>query len=69
MNDLADKESAEITVLEAYLPPALDAAALEAIVDEAITDERRGKRKGPRQSDEGRDAEAGRSDGRRQARE
>jgi len=36
-NDLADKESAEITVLEAYLPPALDAAALEAIVDEAIT--------------------------------
>jgi uncharacterized protein len=35
-NDLADKESAEITVLEAYLPPALDAAALEAIVDEAI---------------------------------
>ena len=35
-NDLADKETAEITVLEAYLPPALDAAALEAIVDEAI---------------------------------
>ena len=35
-DDLADKESAEITVLEAYLPPALDAAALEAIVDEAI---------------------------------
>jgi uncharacterized protein YqeY len=36
-DDLADKETAEITVLEAYLPPALDAAALEAIVDEAIT--------------------------------
>jgi uncharacterized protein YqeY len=35
-DDLADKESAEITVLEAYLPPALDAAALEAIIDEAI---------------------------------
>ena len=35
--DLADKETAEITVLEAYLPPAMDAAAIEAIVDEAIT--------------------------------
>jgi uncharacterized protein YqeY len=35
-DDLADKETAEITVLQAYLPPALDAAALEAIVDDAI---------------------------------
>jgi uncharacterized protein len=35
-DDLADKETAEIAVLETYLPAALDAAALEAIVDEAI---------------------------------
>jgi hypothetical protein len=34
--DLADKETAEIVVLESYLPPAVDAAALEGIVDEAI---------------------------------
>lgn len=35
-NDLADKEAAEITVLEAYLPPPLDQAALERMVDETI---------------------------------
>jgi uncharacterized protein len=35
-DDLADKEAAEITTLETYLPPALDAAALEAIIDEVI---------------------------------
>ena len=34
--DLADKEQAEIAVLEAYLPPPMDAAALERLVDEAI---------------------------------
>jgi uncharacterized protein YqeY len=34
--DLADKETAEIVVLEAYLPPALDPADLERIVDEAM---------------------------------
>ena len=34
--DLADKETAEILVLEAYLPPAVDAAALEKAVDDAI---------------------------------
>jgi uncharacterized protein len=37
-NDLADKEQAEIGVLEAYLPPALDAAQLEAIVNETIAE-------------------------------
>ena len=37
-NDLADKEAAEITVLEAYLPPPIDQAALERMVDEAITE-------------------------------
>ena len=37
-DDLADKEAAEITVLEAYLPPAIDQAALERMVDEAITE-------------------------------
>lgn len=35
-DDLADKEAAEIVTLETYLPPALDAAAIEAIVDEVI---------------------------------
>ena len=34
--DLADKETAEIAVLESYLPPALDPAELEAVVDKAI---------------------------------
>ena len=34
--DLAEKEQAEIAVLEAYLPPPMDAAALERLVDEAI---------------------------------
>src|SRR5215212_6608064 len=34
--DLADKETAEITVLESYLPPAVDDAALERAVDAAI---------------------------------
>lgn len=36
--DLADKEAAEITTLETYLPPPLDAAALERAVDEAIAE-------------------------------
>jgi len=35
-DDLADKEAAEIATLETYLPPALDAAAIEAVVDEVI---------------------------------
>ena len=34
--DLADKETAEIAVLESYLPPAVDAAELERVVDNAI---------------------------------
>jgi uncharacterized protein YqeY len=34
--DLADKEAAEITVLEAYVPPPMDAQTVEALVDEAI---------------------------------
>ncbi len=34
--DLADKESAEIAVVRAYLPEPLPQAELEAIVDEAI---------------------------------
>ena len=35
--DLADKEAAEIHVLEAYLPPAVGAEDLERAVDAAIT--------------------------------
>ena len=34
--DLADKETAEIAILEAYLPAAVDAADLERSVDAAI---------------------------------
>ena len=36
--DLADKELREIALLETYLPPPLDAAAIERAVDEAITE-------------------------------
>lgn len=34
--DLASKESAEITTLEAYLPPPIDPAEIERAVDDAI---------------------------------
>jgi uncharacterized protein YqeY len=37
-DDLADRESREITLLETYLPPPLDAAAIERAVDEAIAE-------------------------------
>ena len=36
--DLADKESAEILILESYLPPAADPAAVERAVVEAIAE-------------------------------
>jgi uncharacterized protein YqeY len=36
--DLADKETAEIGVLEAYLPPAADPAAIERAVADAIAE-------------------------------
>lgn len=36
--DLADKEAAEISVLESYLPPAADPAAVERAVTEAIAE-------------------------------
>jgi len=36
--DLVDKESAEIQVLESYLPAAADPAAIERAVDEAIAE-------------------------------
>jgi uncharacterized protein YqeY len=35
-DDLAQKEAAEITVLEAYVPPPVDPAVIERAVDEAI---------------------------------
>ena len=34
--DLVDKETAELAILEGYLPPAVDAAELEKVVDDAI---------------------------------
>jgi uncharacterized protein YqeY len=36
--DLADKEAAEIKVLESYLPPAADPAAVEKAIAEAIAE-------------------------------
>jgi len=36
--DLVDKETAEITVLETYLPPAVDPAALEKAVADAVAE-------------------------------
>ena len=36
--DLADKERAEIAILEAYLPPPLDPAEVEAAVDATIAE-------------------------------
>ena len=36
--DLADKEAAEIRVLESYLPPSADPAAVERAVVEAISE-------------------------------
>ena len=36
--DLAEREKAEIVVLEGYLPPALDAAALEQLVETAVAE-------------------------------
>lgn len=36
-NDMADKEAAEITVLQAYLPQQLSADEIAAAVDKAIT--------------------------------
>ena len=36
--DLADKEAAEIVVLEAYLPPAVDPAAIESAIADAIAE-------------------------------
>jgi uncharacterized protein YqeY len=37
-DDLADKEAAEITTLEAYLPAPIDVTGLERIVDQAVTE-------------------------------
>ena len=36
--DLADKEAAEIGVLETYLPPSVSAEELDAVVTQAITE-------------------------------
>ena len=36
--DLVDKETAELAVLEAYLPPAVDPAEVERAVNEAIAE-------------------------------
>ena len=35
--DLAEKESAEITILSAYLPPQLEASELDALIQDAIS--------------------------------
>lgn len=37
-DDLADKEAVEITTLETYLPPPMDAAGLERLVDDVVAE-------------------------------
>ena len=37
-DDLADKEAAEITTLEAYLPPPIDPAEVERAIDAAVAE-------------------------------
>ena len=37
-DDLADKEAAEIGTLEAYLPPPIDAAGLEQLVNDVVAE-------------------------------
>ena len=37
-NELADKEAAEIVILEAYLPPPIDTAGLEQLVNDVVTE-------------------------------
>ena len=37
-HDLADKEAAEIRILESYLPPAADPAAIEQAIADAMTE-------------------------------
>jgi uncharacterized protein YqeY len=36
--DLVDRETAELAVLETYLPPAVDAAEVERILDEVVVE-------------------------------
>jgi uncharacterized protein YqeY len=36
--DLVDKETAEIPVLEAYLPPSADSETIDRAIDEAVTE-------------------------------
>ena len=67
--DLADKETAEIAVLESYLPPAVDAADLERAVDDAIASTGASSAKDMGQGHEGGDGRAGGQDRRRQGRE
>ena len=37
-DELADKEAAEIVILEAYLPPPIDSAGLEQLVNDVVTE-------------------------------
>ena len=37
-DELADKEAAEIVILEAYLPPPIDTAGLEQLVNDVVTE-------------------------------
>ena len=64
--DLADKEQAEIVVLETYLPPAVAREELDAAVGAGDRRDRRQRAQGHGQGDEGGDGRAGRQDGRRQ---
>jgi len=47
-NELADKEKAELSVIEKYLPAAMDEAALRTIVDEEVATAAAGGQSGPK---------------------
>ena len=51
--DLADKEAAEIVILETYLPPSVPVEELEAVVTQAIAETGAASAQGHRQSHEG----------------
>ncbi len=65
--DLAQKEAAEIAVLEAYLPPAADPALVEQAVADAIAET--GATSAKDMGDESRDGTTGGTDSRRQGRQ
>ncbi len=63
--DLVDKETAELEILETYLPPAPAVDDLDRLVAEVVAETGASSPKRHGEGDEGRDGPAGRRDGRR----